>query len=317
MRAKKSRAIESPSPVHTAHVAEDGSRVIEVIESQTQQDSELETGVIAGKKMAKKKLRPSQIDSGILMDEEEADLSVGQAPRRKTSSRGASVKQELPVTRAYPSGTKSPSSNSDMQTSDVKYKQNTSQKFVTFVDERDDETLPEKSSSDSRATLTSDSQLECHGNLRNVVSEFDDTHDKELANADNHLEFLRKGVKRPQLKKKQTRKEVDKQRRISRRRIVGDSETADNDYGRHNANDEFIMIDSSGDKPPPSANDHQLPPSNQHAHAGIVVIMRVVQEFFSEFFVNLLTFGIFLEDECKHCVCCHHLRGLYYCILTY
>ena len=295
VRAKKSRAVGSPSPVHTADVAED-SYVIKVNDNETQQN-ELETVIMAGNKTTKNKSRLSEIDSGILIEEEEDNLTVGQAPRRKVSSGNASVKQDLSATRACPSQNKSCSSNSDAHASDMKYKWETSHKFVTF-------------SSEGNLEMSHSPHIPDHGRhppashskLRNFVPEFDDANIKELSNADDDSEFLRKEVKQPQSDKKQTRRKVDKHRgctaSFTRHRIVSDSET-DDDNGHHSANDNLIMVDSSDADEPASAANH-LAVSNSHTDTGIVVILYVHDFFVVNFllcrfvfFVVNLTLGIF------------------------
>ena len=273
VRAKKSRDVGSSIPVHTDDDVED-SCVIEVSDEQTQENNELEMRIITDKKTTKNKSRLSEIDSGILMEEEEDDSAVGQASVRKVSSHGVNVKQETSATRACLSQTKSHSSNSDGQTS---MKQDTSHKFVTSGSEGNVETLQVKSP-DSRAQTTSDSPMETTSDaLMNFAPEFDDTYEKQLSNADDHSEFLRKEVKPLQSKKKRARREVDKPRdcapRFSGRHVVNDSET-DNVDGHHSANDDLIVIDSSNTDEQASAINH-LALSNSHTDTGIFVFLHV------------------------------------------
>jgi len=269
VKAKKSRAVWSSSPDHADDIVEDNSCVSD---NRTRQKSELEMGSIASKKAKKNKSRLSEIDSGILMEDEEDNSAVGSAPRRKVSSQDASVEQESLTTLAYPPQTKSRARNIDAQTSVTRYKQsNSSRKCVTFSSEKNVKTLPE--SSDTMLLETSDSPPASDGRLRNVVPEFSDADDEEFPNADDHSEFMRKKPKLPQLEKKQTRKTVDKQHGCtssnSRRRIVSNNETDNDSDGHHGADDDLIAIDVDE---PASATNH-LAMSKSHTDTGIVVLL--------------------------------------------
>ena len=206
------------------------------------------------------------------MEEEEDNSAVGQAPRRKVSSESASVKPDTSATRACRSQTKSHSSNSDAHTSDMTNKRETSHKFVTF-------------SNDGNVEMSHSPHIPDHGRhppashckLRNFFPQFDDADIKDLSNADDDSEFLRKEVKQPQSDKKQTTRKVDKHRgcaaSFTRHRIVSDSETDDDD-GHHSASDDLIVVNSSDADEPASAADH-LAVSHSHTDTGIVVIIYV------------------------------------------
>jgi len=206
------------------------------------------------------------------MEEEEDNSAFGQAPWRKVSSESASVKPDTSATRACRSQTKSHSSNSDAHTSDMTNKRETSHKFVTF-------------SNDGNVEMSHSPHIPDHGRhppashckLRNFFPQFDDADIKDLSNADDDSEFLRKEVKQPQSDKKQTTRKVDKHRccapSFTRRHIVSDSETDDDD-GHHSARDDLIVAHLSDADEPASAADH-LAVSHSHTDTGIVVIIYV------------------------------------------
>ena len=264
MQSKKSRNVETLSPVHTADV------VIEVGDDQLQLNSELGTGTTAGSKIiTKNKSRLSEMDSGILMEEVEDHSTTDLAAQRKVSSRGASDKQESSATLATkPSQNESSSSNRSAHTCHVK--------FVTVSSQNTVETLQEKSSGSScREPMASDSlSAASDGNLRNWSSEVHATDVKELPNAKTESEFLRKEMKKQQSEKKCARNEVVKQKRCapSCSRYTDSNKTTENDGGGGGDDDNLIVIYSSdADEPEPASDSNQMALSNLHTDAGIVI----------------------------------------------
>lgn len=272
VKPKKARtaAVTLLSAEQTAEVVEE-SYVTEITD-QPQLHTELETSKTAYTGITKKnKSALSEMDSGILVEEVEDDSTVGQAVRRKVSSRGANDKQESSVTRMKPSQTDSSSSNCDAQTSRMK--------SVTVGSHRNVGTLQEMSTDGSSTVpAMSDSLIaRSRGQPSNWAPEFDDSGVKDLSGAKVQSGSLKEEMVLLESRKKSARREVDKQQRcmpsVLRCHMNSNSEVEPAAGGGGGGNDDDddddnqIVIVSSDDDEPAFASNH-MTPNHSHMDAG-------------------------------------------------
>ena len=248
VQAKTLRSVSALSSIPTGDVVED-SCAMEVSDDDPQLNRGLGPDMTDDSERTKNKLRLSEVDSGILMEEVEDDSTVGQAAWRKVSSQGANIKQESSVTPAKPSQTESTSSNHDAQTYHVQ--------FVTVSSQGKVETLPENSSDgSSRVPMMSYSLTAAScGKMKNRASEFDVADVKESPDVKIESVMLRKETKQQYSEKKPARDEVDQQQRCapSRSRYTDSNNDTGNVVGG-NSDDEIVICPLAADEPASAYN---------------------------------------------------------------
>jgi len=237
MLTKKLRHVKTASPIQTAAAAED-SCITE--DNDDELTHGLQTTMTASKQISKTKSRLSEMDSGIVIGEEENDSTVDLTTRRNVASLDADVQQKLSVTPAKQSLTKSDADSCDVQICCVESVAVSSQHGNV-----------EKLSDCSTSGVPGVSDYLIRSKLRNRAYEFDDTNN-ELAGAESQFELFSREMKQQQPEKRLAAKRAEKQQThassfSSDVDCNGEMEN-DADVGGTD-NNEIMMVISDADEP--------------------------------------------------------------------